>query len=74
MVILTINYFALVLVELAHKRPALLYVVALGVKAEAVILSSAFGEVLPRLAQRLKRRPLFSVARLAVLANTRERS
>jgi nucleotide-binding universal stress UspA family protein len=51
MVILTIKYFALVLVELTHKRLGLLYAVAMGVKAEAVILSGAFGEVLPRLAR-----------------------
>lgn len=54
MVILTINYSAPVLVELAHKRLTLLYAVAVGVKAEAVILSGAFGEVLPRLAREIE--------------------
>jgi hypothetical protein len=53
-VILTIRYYSLVLVELAHKRLALLYAAAMGVKAEAVILSSAFGEVLPRLAREIE--------------------
>jgi hypothetical protein len=74
MVILTISYSALVLVELAHKRMALLYAVAMGVKADAVILSSAFGEVLPRLACEIEATPLFTVAQLAVLVDTRERN
>ena len=54
MVILTINYFALVLVELAHKRLALLYAVAMGLKAEPVIRSGAFGKALPRLAREIE--------------------
>jgi len=53
MVILTINYVALDLVELALKRLALLYAVAMGVKAEAVTQSGTFGEVLPRLAREI---------------------
>lgn len=46
---------------------------AMGVKSEAVILSSPFGEVVPRLAHEIEATSLFTVAQLAVLADMRER-